>query len=205
MANLSFTGFHPWMDVGSTCVQVVRRRVVSNNGTAIFMGDCMKRTAAGIWGLATAGAGFTGVAQGASFFDSTINGRRENPFLPASTTYSATTFDIFGETDESFVYITADPINVRFQCQYSGSTPALADLTLNANILASAGSTVTGISGHTLNQATLAVTAALDVTVVDVKHQVTNDTTATSAKAIVAINQGVFPPFSSTNPGTSGV
>lgn len=195
MANTSLTGFYPYLNVASTATNCIRRRVASGNGTAIFTGDCVKRVTGGTFGLATAGGGFLGVCQGASFFDSSLNGRKEGVFLPVSTTYSATVFDMFGETDESFIYLTADPVNDRFQGQYSGSTPATADITLNANIVAGAGSTTTGLSGHTINQATIAVTAALDLTIVDVKHQVQNDTTATSAKAIVAINLGIFPPF----------
>lgn len=205
MANLSFTGFHPYGNVASTATNVMRRRVASNNGTAFFTGDCVKRATAGVWALATAGAGVSGVCQGASFFSSTLNGRREDVFLPASTTYTATTFDIFGETDESFIYVTSDPVNDRFQAQYSASTPALADLTLNANILASAGSTTTGISGHKIDQSTIATTLTLDITIVDIKHSVLNDTTATLAKAIVCINNGQIQPFGTAAPGTVGL
>jgi len=205
MANQSYTGFNPVANVDGETVQVIRRRVASNNGTAMFWGDCMKRTAAGVWGLATAGAGVSGVAQGASFFDSNLNSRKEGKFLPVSTTYSGTTFDNFGDTDESFVYITADPVGNRFLAQYSGSTPALADLTLNANFVASAGSTTTGQSGHTLNQATLATTLTLDFLVVDIWHNPLNDTTATNAKVIVQINNGLVPPFGTAAPGSVGV
>lgn len=203
--NTSLTGFHPYGNYGATSTQLTRRRVASNNGTAIFRGDCMKRTAAGVWGLATAGAGVAGVSQGASYWDSTINGRRENPYLPASTTYSSTAFDDYGNTDESFVYVTADPVNTRFQAQYSASTPALTDMTKNANFVAGAGSTTTGISGHALDQTTLATTAALDFNIVDYKHNVLSDPAgaAATAKVIVMINLGVIPPFNVA--GTLGV
>jgi hypothetical protein len=183
----------------------MRRRVASNNGTAIFMGDCLKYTAAGVIGLATAGAGVTTVSQGASYWDATINGRRENPYLPASTTYSSTAFDDYGNTDESFIYCVADPVNTRFQAQYSASTPALTDLTKNANFAAGAGgSTTTGISTHVLDQTTLANTANLDFRVQDIKHNVLSDPTQTAlAKVIVQINTGLVPPFNSA--GTAGV
>src|SRR5712691_10292729 len=109
MANVSQTGFRPHLTVGGETVQVMRRRIASGNGTAIFLHDCMKQTAAGLWGLATAGAGLSGVSTGASYFDAAINGRREAPYVPPSTSYSATAFDDHGETDQSFVYITSDP------------------------------------------------------------------------------------------------
>ncbi|MBV8928867.1 MAG: hypothetical protein JO152_07070 [Mycobacteriaceae bacterium] len=204
--NPSFTGFHPWNNAGSTSTQYRRYRTASNNGTAIFMGDCLKRTAAGVWGIATAGAGVAGVCGGASYWDATINGRRENTYLPASTTYSGTAFDDYGNTDNSFLYVTADPVNTRFQCQYSASTPALTDMTKNASFAAgSGGSTTTGISSHVLDQTTIATTAALDFTIVDIKRNVLNDPAgaAATAKAIVQINVGTVPPFNSA--GTAGV
>lgn len=203
MANLSLTGFRPWMNVGGVATQAIRRRVASNNGTAIFLGDCVKQSGAGVWGLATAGAGVGGVSQGASFFDATINGRRENTHLPASTTYSATVFDDYGNTDMSFIYVTADAVGDRFIAQYSASTVALADITKNANLLASAGSTVTGLSGHVIDQTSLNTTAALDFHLVDVWHNVLNDPAAASADVVVQINVAKLPPFGDT--GTTAV
>src|SRR5579872_98688 len=204
MANPSFTGFHPWANAGSTSTQLMRRKTASNNGTAIFLGDCLKYTAAGVVGLATAGAGFTTISQGCEYYDSTINGRRFNTYLPASTTYSGSVFDDWGNTDESMILCTADPVNTRFQAQYSASTPALTDVTKNANFTAGSGSTTTGISGHALDQTTLATTANLDFRVQDLKRNVLNDPTVASvAKVIVQINTGLVPPFNSA--GTAGV
>lgn len=207
MANISWAGLNPIANDDGETVQLHRRRVASNNGTAMFWGDAMKRTAAGVWGLATAGAGLSGVAQGASFFDSTINGRREGKFLPVSTTYTGTAFDDYGNTDESFVYITADPVGNRFLAQYSAATPlpANADLTLNANFVATAGSTVTGQSGHALDNSTLATTLTLDLTVIDMWRNVANDPTLVNAKVIVQINNGRVPPFGTAAPGSVGV
>ncbi len=205
MANLSFTGFQPYANAGSTSTQLMRRKVASNNGTAIFFGDCLKYTAAGVIGLATANAGVSSVAQGAEYFDSSINGRRFNPYLPVSTTYSGTAFDDYGNTDETFLLCVADPVNTRFQAQYSASTPALTDLTKNANFVANAGSTTTGISGHALDQTTINTTLTLDFRIQDLKRNVLNDPTATSAKVIVQINDGLVPPFGTSAPGSVGV
>ncbi len=208
LTNPSQTGFRPYMRANETVTKTIRRRIASNNATAIFKYDCLHvGTAAGVWGLATAGSGVTGVSTGASYWDATINGRRENVFLPATTTYSSTAFDDYGNTDQSFVYVTDDAVQTEFVAQYSGSVPAATDMTKNANFVASAGSTATGMSGHTLNQATINTTADLDFNIVDYLHNVTNDMAQTAlAKVIVRINSepGV-PPFSSTNPGTTGV
>lgn len=203
--NASISGFRPLMNVGSTSTQSIRRRVASNNGTAIFMGDALKRTAAGVWGLATANAGLSGVSLGASYWDATINGRRDNPYLPVSTTYSSTSFDDYGNTDESFVYVTADPVSTRFLLQYSTSTPALTDLTKNANFVANAGSTTTGQSGHQLDQTTIQTTLTLDLTIVDLWHNVLNDPTGTKPSVVVQINDGLVPPFGTAAPGSVGV
>jgi hypothetical protein len=202
--NPSQTGFRPYMKGNGTAVKVIRRRVASNNATAMFKYDCLRVTGAGVWGLAAAGTGFNGTSEGASYWDATINGRRENVYLPATTVYSSTAFDDYGNTDQSFLYITDDAVHTEFQCQYSASTPALTDLTKNANIVAGAGSTTTGISGHTLDQTTLNTTADLDVTIIDFKHNPFNDvTTAARAKVIVMINTGLLPPFNAA--GTAGV
>lgn len=205
MANISETGLRPYANVASTATQTGRRRIASNNGTAIFRFDCMKVTAAGVWGLATAGGGVSGVACGAEYFDTTINGRRSNPFLPAATTYTGTTFDDHGDNDQSFVFVTLDPLNDRFVGQLSASTPALTDVTKNVNIVASAGSTVNGMSGHTLDQTTIATTLNQDFRIQDWLRKVTNDPATTNFKYIVQIDLGLMPPFSSTNPGTVGV
>ena len=205
MANPSFTGFQPWANAGSTSTQLMRRKTASGNGTAIFMGDCLVYTAAGVIGLASAGAGVTAVAQGAEYYDSTINGRRFNTYLPASTTYSGSVFDDWGNTDESMILCTADPVNTRFQAQYSASTPALTDVTKNFNFVANAGSTTTGVSGHAVDQTTLGTQAAKDMRIQDLKRNVLNDpTVAAAAKVIVQIHVGLVPPFTGTS-GAAGV
>lgn len=199
MANASQAGFWPEGNQGSTTTQTKRVRVASNNGTAIFMGDCMKRTAAGVWGLATAGGGIGGVAQGASYYDAATLVRREGVYLPASTTYSSTAFDTYGETDESFVYIAADPINTRYRCQ-NPAVPALTDMTKNANVSIASGSTTTGISGHVLG--TIETTQGDDFAICDFVRSPLNDMSSANAKYIVQINALPVAPGSS---GATGV
>jgi hypothetical protein len=197
MANAAQGGFWPEGLSNEAATQTRRVRVASNNGTAIFMGDCVARTAAGVWGLATPGSGVAGASMAASFFDAATLVRKEGKFLPASTTYTSTALDVYGETDQSFIYVPRDPIGCTYRCQAKATTTqALADLTLNANFVATAGSTTSGISGHTLG--TLATTIGLDFAVDDIKHNVLNDPTAINAKYLVKIN---FLPIA---PGTVG-
>lgn len=201
MANALQGGFWPESNQGNTTTQTKRVRIVSNNGTAIFLGDCMSRTAAGVWGLATPGSGVGGVSQGASYQDGVQFVRKEGVYLPAGTTYTSTAFDQNGDTDQSFVYIAADPLLVRYKCMIAAaSTGALADMTLNANFVATAGSTTTGISGHTL--AAPANTVGLDFAIQDFWHNVFNDPTLVNAKYIVQINKLNVAPGS---PGAVGL
>lgn len=199
MANASQAGFWPEGNQGTTATQTKRVRIASANGTAIFLGDCLKRTAAGVWGLATAGAGIAGVSQGASYYSAADLVRKEGTYLPASTTYSSTAFDTYGETDESFIYTVADPVNVRYRCQ-NPAVPALADLSGNANLSVAAGSTTTGISGHVLG--TIDTTQGDDFAIMDFVHSPLNDLTLANAKYIVQINKLIVAPGSS---GATGV
>lgn len=176
--NLVRTGFQPLVDVAGTPICFIRRKVASNNGTAIFLGDCLVYTAAGVVGLATAGAGVIGVSGGAEYWDATKAGRISNPYLPASTTYTGTGFDMWGDTDESFVFVSDSPVTDRFVSSYSTGLPALTDITKNANFTAgTAGTTYNGLSGHVLDQTTIAANASRDFRIIDVLKNVLSDPT----------------------------
>lgn len=187
--NLNRTGFLPFSDSEGGAPFLRRVKVASNNGTAIFMGDCVTIGTAGNWTLATPGAGVSGSSVAAEFFDTVSQSRKGSPFLPAATTYTSTAFDTTGfDTDQSFIFVTGSPVTDRFVTSYSGSTPALTDLTKEANFLATAGSTANGLSGHTLNQATIAASAALDFRIEDILRNVLSDPTQTGAGVLVQIN-----------------
>lgn len=180
--NLVRTGFQPFQASVGIPILTVRRRVASNNGTAIFWGDCMVYTAAGVVGLATAGAGVIGAAQGAEFFDTTLQSRKSFMFLPANTTYTSTAVLDMGDTDESFVMVTDSPVTDRFVTPYSTSTPALTDFTKNANFTAAtAGTTYNGISGHVLDQTTIAANASRDFRIIGPMPNVLSDPTQSAA------------------------
>ena len=108
-------------------------------------------------------------------------------FLPASTTYSGTAFDYYGETDNSFIYVVSDVFGARFEAQYvAAATPALTDITRNADISLGAGSTTTGVSGHLLNS--IATTQTFPFAVTDIKRNVLNDVTSVNSHLIVQAN-----------------
>src|ERR1700690_2485020 len=115
--NLARTGFWPMSNSNDECIQLRRVRVASNNSTAIFWGAAVIR-GSGVFTVATSGtAAIASVAQGASYLDSTQLVRKENMFLPASTTYSGTAFDYYGETDNSFIYVVSDVFGCRSASQ----------------------------------------------------------------------------------------
>ena len=161
--NLARGGFQILSDTEAGACATKRVRVASNNATAIFCGDCLVWTAAGVVGLATAGAGVIGTSMGADYFDAVSVSRKSGYFLPASTVYSSTSIDMWGETDQSFLLMSASPVTDRFVAQYSTGLPALTDFSKNANFTAAtAGTTYNGMSGHTLDQTTIAANASRD-------------------------------------------
>lgn len=127
--------------------------------TAIFRGDPVAVLADGTLGVGVAGSTITGVFWGVKFIDSTGRVRFENywPGNPGVLT---------GSTVEALVI---DDFNTVFTIQETSGTGtagtplALADRGLNANFLYTAGSTATGTSAVSLNNATEADTSTLNL------------------------------------------
>jgi len=90
------------------------------------------------------------------------------------------------------VYV-ADAIDLLFEVQeVSGGTALTADdIGLNANLVVAAGSTVTGLSGIELNNATEATTNTLDVRIVGVVQRPDN-AIGTNCKWLVSLNRHAF-------------
>jgi hypothetical protein len=127
--------------------------------TAIFRGDPVAVLADGTLGVGVAGSTITGVFWGVKFIDSTGRVRFENywPGNPGVLT---------GSSVEALVI---DDFNTVFTIQETSGTGtagtplALADRGLNANFLYTAGSTATGTSAVSLNNATEADTSTLNL------------------------------------------
>ena len=128
--------------------------------TAIFRGDPVTILAAdGTLGVGVAGATILGVFWGVKFIDSTGRGRFEN-YWPGNP----------GVQTGSFVEaLVIDDPNTVFTIQETSGTGTagtpltLADRGLNANFLYTAGSTATGTSAVSLNNATEADGATLNL------------------------------------------
>ena len=133
--------------------------IASTYATALFRGDPVTILNDGTLGVGVAGAACVGVFWGVKWTDSTGRVRFENywPGNPGVLT---------GSTVEAMVI---DDPNTVFSIQETSGTGtagtplALADVGLNANFLYTAGSTATGTSAVSLNNATENTTDTLNL------------------------------------------
>lgn len=133
--------------------------IASTYATALFRGDPVTILNDGTLGVGSAGAACVGVFWGVKWIDSTGRVRFENywPGNPGVLT---------GSTVEAMVI---DDPNTVFSIQETSGTGtagtplALADVGLNANFLYTAGSTATGTSAVSLNNATENTTDTLNL------------------------------------------
>lgn len=171
----------PWMGVARTY------HVPATNATALFIGDPVIVTGTGDpqgypdCGIASVGGRITGVVVGF---------RPTAPFSPGKSLPALT---------EGYVIVADDPA-LLFEVQTTGTALAAADIGLNANLVAGAGSTYTGLSGWTLDNTTKATTATLQLRIVELQHD-TNNTIGTNANFLVAINS----PTETGAAGSTGV
>lgn len=153
--------------------------VAAGDGTAIFIGDLV--TLAGT-GQTIDGVVYADVVQSATgdIFQGAVVG--VIPITQAST--------IYREASTQRILAVADDPNLVFEVQEgnSGTPLTVNDLGLNIDIVVAAGSTVTGLSGMTLNNATEANTNTLDMKLVGFENSPDNAVGA-AAKWMVRINR----------------
>ena len=163
--------------------------IPSSDANAVFIGDLV--TAVGTAQIVE-GIAYTDVARSATgdVFQGVVVG--VSPDTQDSTTYRAA-------STRRLVFVADDPNALFMVQQVSGGTPlTVSDVGLNANIVVGAGSTVTGYSGTTLNNATEATTNTLDVKIVSVVNAVDNDfgvdasTGADASRFLVRLNRHRF-------------
>lgn len=155
MANIANRGFHPVMK-GNQTAECVRKRVLTNNTTAIFKGDAVINVTTGdvIVSAATTTSAYSVQWGGASYLNA--NGDRiERRYLPAATLYTSTAVDPY---NASYIYIVDDMVSTKFRASIP-TTTVLDRAGENYKQVLGAGSTVSGWSGHTLDAATPATTA----------------------------------------------
>lgn len=138
-------------------------QIASTYATALFRGDPVTILNDGTLGVGVAGAACVGVFWGVKWIDSTGRVRFENywPGNPGVLT---------GSTVEALVI---DDPNTVFSVQETSGTGtagtplALADRGLNINFLYTAGSTATGQSAVSINNASEADTSTLNCKIID--------------------------------------
>lgn len=188
MANANFvTGLRPVGVFGQTYQgRVTQYSVPAGDATAIFVGDPVKnvgtsqfingQTYADVAQCAT-GDVITGIVVG------TLADTRDSLLYRAASTQR--------------VLLVCDDPNALFEIQQvTGGTPLTAnDVGLNANFVVAAGSTVTGQSGVTLDNATEATTNTLDLKIMGMVNRADNDpgsavgTGADASRFLVRINR----------------
>ena len=142
--------------------------ISSTYGTNIFTGDLAIQAADGdIEVSAATSTNNIGVFNGCFYTDS--NGKPQYAkYWPASTT-----------STDAVAFIIDDP-NVIFEAQEDGSALALADRGTNTDLVATAGSTTTGRSGHEIDSDERGSAATSQFRVVAVSKDPSNNTVASA-------------------------
>jgi hypothetical protein len=168
-------GFRPINADGGPYNGVTRRCVLATgDGTATFIGDAVKIAGTSIDGYPT-------IAQVAA----------GDPVLGVVTSFEANPDSLSDQyrkaSTQRFCQVAlAD--NAFFEVQESGTAIGLASVGLNANIVVTAGSTVTGLSKMELDSDTEAATSTLDLQIFGGVHREDNDLTLANACWIVKFN-----------------
>ncbi len=189
MANTQAPGFQPLSVRGGGSIELTRKRVLTNNTTAIFNGDSCVFVSTGDIIVQATGTTLTGaVAQGASYVSN--NERLERNHLPAATTYTSS--GIYPD-NASFVYVTADHVNTDYEASCDEAL-ALTDLNLNYAVVLGTGSTTTGFSGHELDATGRAITETIPWRVTDFIRNARWDISAADAHVKCRVNAGKLEP-----------
>ena len=185
MANILRGGFHPRRGTG----QVPRPRryeVASSNTLAVFAGDAVDLVTAGVVYPAIAGtATVLGIVAHCSYVSGGV--RIYSNYIPAATVYSPTAR---GSKTASYAYVWDDP-SIEYVVDVNvATTDALnrAGVGANMDLIATAGSTVYGRSGHLLDGTYVAGTAQFRI--IEMLRQPGNDLASVNQKVVCMINEG---------------
>ena len=189
MANANFPfGLRPVQNMGTGPYDAVIRQyaVPASDSTAIFIGDPVKLVGTSQF---INGQVFANVAQAASgdtvvgVVVGTLADTRDSLLYRAAST-------------QRIVLVCDDPTALFEVQQGTGGTPLTAnDVGLNVNLAIGTGSTVTGLSGATIDNSTEATTNTLDVKIVGMVNRPDNDpgtavgTGADASRFLVRLNK----------------
>lgn len=169
-------------------------KIASGYATSIFTGDPVAALNDGTIGIGVAGSTIRGVFMGCKYYDS-LNVFKFSPYWPASTTvYTGTTVEALVLDDPNIIFTIQETDG----SGTAGTPLALTDINLNANFRVGTGSTATGLSGASINNATEAVTSTLNLKIIGLDPYPGN-AVGSYANWLVMINNHDF------RTGTSGV
>jgi hypothetical protein len=197
MANVQHPGFAPVKVIGGGQVEYVRKRVLTNNTTAINLNDAVVAASDGGWIVQATATTMTGsVSGGASYVDANSQ-RVSAKYLPAATLYTSTGIN---PDNASYITIVADDLNVQYRCSIDEAI-ALTDLMNNYALVLGAGTN--GISGHELDATShAAATATFGFRVMDFVFSGDNEIADADAHVYARINAGQLSPAASAYVGT---
>lgn len=192
MANANFPfGLRPVNDMGAGVYSgaIQQFSVPTSDATAIFVGDPVKRVTTSQF----------------------INGQVFGDIAQAATgdVMCGVVVGFLADTRDSLIYRAASTQRIALVCvdpaalfeiqQVTGGTPLTAnEVGLNANFVVGSGSTVTGQSGVTIDNAAEATANTLDLKIVAMVNRADNDpgaavgTGADASRFLVRINRHLF-------------
>lgn len=186
MANVQLPGFIP-ISRGGMTVETERKRVLTNNTTAIFKGDLVDNGTGGdLFVLADLNQDMYSVQWGGASY---VSGgeRLDRKYLPATTLYTSS-----GNRpgNASYIYTVCDLPTQQFRASIDEAI-VTAGLGVNYKVVLGTGSTTSGLSGHELDATTPATTATFPVRVLDfVDDDPKNDPDSADAHVKCMVNAG---------------
>lgn len=200
MANTAVTGFIPSRVIGGGPITYrTRMRVLTNNTTAIFLYDALKVTSAGDYLVASAtNTAVASVSAGVTYID-TAGVRREAKYLPAATLYTSSGVQPYNAT---YLTVVDNEVQTEFRCSFTTVLTQTNDNNTFQMVLG-AGSTVTGLSGHTLDSASVGTTSTFPWRVKDfIRDSSETDPDLANAHVYAQINRSLTEPALSDGTGT---
>ena len=169
--------------------------VASNNSTAIFCGDFVKRVNDGTVIVAAAGDAIYGIAAGAVRYKSGSGAIVAGNHLPASTTYTGSS--VLSNPQASIIKViplgSGDIIEMDVDTVVADVAAAQSLVGNNFDFVATAGSTASGRSGFVINNASGMGTATAQLRMNAVSTDPLNDVTAVNWKAQFIVNETTEP------------
>lgn len=152
--------------------------VDASNATAIFVGDAVTLEADGNCAPAAAGGVVLGVCVGIEV-DRTVSATEHPGYLPATTAGN--------------IRVAVGP-DVLYEVQEDGDTSQLAatDVGANIDLIAGAGSTITGRSAHELDSDTVTSAGSAQFRIVKFMPRADNEVGSTGARWIVRVHESHF-------------